>query len=57
MTRAKGKSHWKKFRDGVLVLCKCPFCGEKHLVKFESAPSVMLILFIHGGVGVTHTSP
>jgi len=41
MTRAKGKSHYRRFQGGVLVLCKCSFCEELHLVKFKTAPSVM----------------
>ena len=35
------KSFFRKYGAGVAVLCKCPYCGEKHLVTMKTAPVVM----------------
>lgn len=35
------KRHYRMYGNMVAVLCKCPFCGETHLVNMAHPPVVM----------------
>lgn len=35
------RSFFRKYGAGVAVLCKCPYCGETHLMNMKTAPLVM----------------
>jgi len=33
-------THFARYKNSIVVLCKCPVCGKNHFVKMLRAPNV-----------------